>query len=78
MWGKYVFCFFGKEACLADLLELSKEVSKQTKQIVGFAKGGQQDPSQEAFEESGLLWSREKSLQSRVTTQIVRKQSRNK
>lgn len=42
--------FFGKvKACLADLLEFSEEVSKWTKQMVGFEKGGWQDPSPEAF-----------------------------
>lgn len=50
--------FFVKVACLAGILELSREVSKWTKQIVGFAKGGQQDPSPEAFKESELLWIR--------------------
>lgn len=51
--------FFGEVACLVDPLELSKEVSKWTKQIVGFAKGGQRDPSPEAFEESELSWIKE-------------------
>lgn len=52
--------FFGKvKAYLADLLEVSEEVCKWTKQIVGFAKGGRQDPSPEAFKESELLWIRE-------------------
>lgn len=42
------------KACLVGLLEVSEEVSKWTKQMAEFAKGGQQDTSPEAFEESEL------------------------
>jgi len=51
--------FFGKvKAWLAGLLEVSEGVGKWTKQIVGFAKRGRQDPSPEAFKESELSWVR--------------------
>lgn len=47
------------KTCLADLLEVSEEVSKWTKQITGFAKGGRQDSSPEAFKEFELSWIKE-------------------
>lgn len=36
-------------ACLGDPLELSEEVGKWAKQMVGFSREGQQDLSPEAF-----------------------------
>lgn len=45
---------FGKVACLEDPLEFSKEVGKWAKQMVGFSREGQQDPSPETFIESEL------------------------
>lgn len=45
---------FGNVACLEDPLELSKEVGKWAKQMVGFSKKGEHDLSPEAFIESEL------------------------